>query len=135
MCGGGHWGVSPGQVTEDTEVMICLADSLAQAGAAAGFPANDASFRYSQWYTTRHFDVGPAMKNAFRLSGSASDMERRSLTCNKDNVGNAALSRVVPLGVWAFGRKLNVEQLVEAAKADCKLSHPNNTMTVANAVY
>jgi len=135
MCGGGHWDIGPGQVTDDTEVMICLADGLAKSGAAAGYNANDVCFRYSQWYTTKPFDVAPAQKNAFRLAGSSSDMERRSLTCNKDNLGNGALMRAVPLAVWAVGRQLNATQLVDAAKADARLSHPNVTITTANAVY
>merc|ERR1719183_2540340 len=50
MCGGGLWGVAPGQVTGHTELMVCLAEGLSEAPRPLReFPLEDLATRYGKW--------------------------------------------------------------------------------------
>merc|ERR1719235_920175 len=71
MCGGGMWTVAPGQVTDDTELTICLADALAAAGSAPAFPEAEVADRYGAWFVSRPFDCGISCKNAFSGASTA----------------------------------------------------------------
>lgn len=54
IMGGGPLGLAPGQVTDDTHMAICLADSLADLGR---FSAEDVAGRYVEWMHAA-FDIG-----------------------------------------------------------------------------
>lgn len=134
MCGGGCHSVAPGQVTDDTELTICLADGLATCNGKS-FPANEVAHKYCEWGSSQPFDIGNATKKVFcSRQALATDCERRALG-NVDSQANGALMRCVPLAIWAFGRGLSVEELAEVAAADARLSHPDHTVIAANVAY
>jgi ADP-ribosyl-[dinitrogen reductase] hydrolase len=60
-------------------------------------------------------------------------MWRASAAKNADSKANGALMRAMPLGTW--GWRLDEEDLVAAASADSRLTHPNPTCQHASAVY
>eukprot|EP00929_Paragymnodinium_shiwhaense_P050601 TRINITY_DN25483_c0_g1_i1.p1 TRINITY_DN25483_c0_g1~~TRINITY_DN25483_c0_g1_i1.p1 ORF type:complete len:574 (+),score=147.28 TRINITY_DN25483_c0_g1_i1:100-1821(+) len=134
MCGGGHWSLAPGQVTEDTELTICLAEALTTA-TGQEFPSYEVTRQYGEWAASRPFDMGSTTnKAAFSRGASASDMERRALGFEA-NCSNGALIRCMPLAVWGVGRAMSPEDLGQAVRADARLSHPNFTCGVAGATY
>ena len=47
---------------------------------------------------------------------------------NMNSKANGALMRITPLAVW--GHQLSEEQLVQAAREDAQLTHPNQTCQV-----
>ena len=62
MVGGGCWRVAPGQITDDGELALCLARSLAGAQAVDWDKVADA---YVGWFNSGPFDCGNATGNAF----------------------------------------------------------------------
>ena len=62
MIGGGPFGLTPGEWTDDTSMALCLATSLVETG---GFDPADQMLRYQQWAESgylssngRCFDIG-----------------------------------------------------------------------------
>eukprot|EP00927_Polykrikos_kofoidii_P063069 TRINITY_DN57878_c0_g1_i1.p1 TRINITY_DN57878_c0_g1~~TRINITY_DN57878_c0_g1_i1.p1 ORF type:complete len:577 (+),score=109.58 TRINITY_DN57878_c0_g1_i1:110-1840(+) len=135
MCGGGAKQVAAGQVTDDTELMLCLADSLAANGASKTFPSDTVARSYGEWAMSRPFDIGVATRNAFGRMSSASDMARRAMCNNADSDTNGTLSRCTPLAVWGVAYGLSPPAFADVARSDAQLSHPNYVVTDATAAY
>jgi ADP-ribosyl-[dinitrogen reductase] hydrolase len=54
IVGGGPFGLEPGQWTDDTSMMLCLAESLVE---KEGFDSVDQLERYVRWWRNGHFSV------------------------------------------------------------------------------
>jgi ADP-ribosylglycohydrolase len=136
MVGGGCWGTAPGQITDDGEMALCLAQALAGAGT---FSIEKVAAEYLAWYRSPPFDIGATTTAGLRGGEGAPDgaihegMLRAAAAANAGSKANGALMRATPLGVW--GWRLTEEALVTAAMADCRLTHPNPTCLSASAVY
>ena len=55
--GGGVWEVGPGQVTDDSEMALCLLRGLEQ-GAPPALPEEAIATGYADWYNSGPFDIG-----------------------------------------------------------------------------
>jgi ADP-ribosylglycohydrolase len=99
IVGGGPFHLEAGQVTDDTHMAICLADSLVACG---GFDAADVAARYLAW-TQVAFDVGAQTSAALRaIAGgvAARDAGRKIwLERGRNAAGNGSLMRTAPIGV------------------------------------
>ncbi|WP_297206523.1 ADP-ribosylglycohydrolase family protein [uncultured Pluralibacter sp.] len=108
MVGGGPFHLQPGQWTDDTSMMLCLADSLIENG---GSDPADQMRRYINWRDRGHnsctgtcFDIGNTVARALRvfeqtgngLAGSTSE----------SSAGNGSLMRVAPVALLAHGAGL-----------------------------
>lgn len=132
IVGGGPFRVQPGQVTDDTELALALARSLAEVGT---WDADRVAWRYLGWFRSRPFDIGSTTAQAFgdprgEVAGSAAALERRA---NRASQANGSLMRASPLGV--FGWQLPEEQLARIAADDSRLSHPHPLCQAACAVF
>merc|ERR1712151_1028297 len=129
--------LAPGQVTDTTELTVGLAEALqtSVSGGSKGYPLNDAGQAYCEWGQTKPFDISDAVKTAFERTASAPYLMRRALLNTKLNESNGALMRCTPLAAWGVSRKLNLEQIAQAAREDAQLSHSNDIMIEANAAY
>jgi ADP-ribosyl-[dinitrogen reductase] hydrolase len=136
MVGGGPLHTAPGQITDDGELSLCLARALA---GATAFSIEQVAVEYLAWLRSDPFDIGNATTNG--LSGWLAaapgrvheGMWRAAAERNADSKANGALMRATPLGVW--GWRLTEEDLVAAASADSRLTHPDATCQHASAVY
>jgi ADP-ribosylglycohydrolase len=135
MVGGGCWGVAPGQITDDGELALCLARSLA---GAQSLDRDKIARAYVDWFNSQPFDCGTTTANAFGRSGSrgivtadllAENARQRSMASKS----NGALMRSVGLGIWSW--RLSAEDAANAARGDARLSHPNPSCQHANAAY
>ena len=57
MPGGGVWEVGPGQVTDDSEMALCLLRGL-ETSAPPALPEEAIARAYADWYNSRPFDIG-----------------------------------------------------------------------------
>lgn len=99
--GGGTFGLSAGQFTDDTSMALCLADSLV---AKNTFDARDQIERYCRWWETgensvagRCFDIGHATRSAlmkFQDTGNPIAGSQHPYSA-----GNGSIMRLAPIPI------------------------------------
>lgn len=126
MCGGGVFGLAPGQITDDGELTVALARAIS---GSETFPVKRVASHYRAWYQSNPFDIGNATRTALSADRKsvedclAEAMTQRALAKNASTKANGALMRTAALGIWAAGRSLS--EAIEAARADACLTHPH----------
>jgi len=115
MRGGGIIGVEPGQVTDDSEMMICLYKSIID-------EAPSALEYYKKWMKSKPIDIGITTRKA--LLGIKPTEESQS---------NGSLMRCAPIGFLYQGE--SDEFIAQKAKEDASLTHANTTVQDATACY
>ena len=132
LIGKGPFGLAPGQITDDTELALCLAGSLVRRGR---YDEDDAARSYLWWRQSGPFDVGFATHQAFvaPIAPHEAAAKVMSARASKTTQANGSLMRSSPLGV--FGAGTPRARLAEWARADSRLSHPSDVTQAACAVY
>lgn len=146
MPGGGPHGLAPGQVTDDSELAICLAKGIAEGleEGAGQFSLDRIAKWYGYWINSHPFEVAPAIKTAtnelvyhqfdYNSNGWAEICTKKAETENKHSETNGGLTRITPLAV--FCAKLESEKDVEkVVKAEQKLTHHSNLAVDAAISY
>lgn len=107
-----------GEVTDDTRMAWCLHRALLDAG---GWDAAAARRRYREWYDADPSDADKTVKAA---------MEGEPLL---ESQGNGALTRVMPIALWAADHPEFDWQ--RAAREDAAITHPHPVCGDANVVF
>jgi len=118
LADGGTWDTIAGQPTDDSEMALALARTLAQ---GQRFDEESVRSAYLRWYRSRPFDIGATTSGA--LGGSL----------NHHSQANGSLMRISPLGIFAAGR--DPDTIVAWARADAGITHPNPVCRDAAALY
>jgi len=104
MLGGGVYDAAPGEVTDATEMMLCLAESLADHG---GFEPEDVIERYSAWFESHPRYVSLTVRAALisYRSGTHWDVASRRAfeILGGPTAGNGSLTRCTPVGLLYSG--------------------------------
>ena len=121
MVGGGCHDCEPGEITDDTEMMLCLAESLVSRGV---FDAEDIMRRYVAWFDTDPVDVGITVRTVMLGVKSGTTWERAARRAHevlgRMTAGNGSLMRTAPVAL----RYVNEPQSRAAvALADSALTH------------
>ena len=98
MCGGGHFAWEPGEFTDDTQMALCLAESLVACG---GLDPADVWARWHTWAKSAP-DVGSITRAALRPAQHVGAAERAHEALGR-SAGNGALMRVVPIALAFAG--------------------------------
>jgi len=121
LVGGGWLGLRPGQVTDDTEMALALARSLAEEG---DYDPEAAMSKYLAWFASDPPDVGNtigAVLGAVRRGVPAADAAKGvHESSGGKSAGNGSLMRCAPLAV-RYHREFHA--LWDAATADSRLTH------------
>jgi ADP-ribosylglycohydrolase len=115
---GGHWHTLAGQSTDDSEMALMLARTLAHEGR---YDPASVLAAYRHWYASRPFDAGLATGRA--LAGIGPD---------PDTQANGSLMRASPLGIFAVGRS---DLAADLARQDSRLTHPSPVCQDACAAF
>lgn len=135
LADGGTFDTIAGQPTDDSELALLLARTLVQ---ESGYREEAAARAYAWWLSTRPFDVGNTIRRALSAV-TPDDIEKRRAAdaaraaADPASKANGALMRIAPLGIWAH--RLSVEDTLELARADARLTHPNPSCTDASAIF
>jgi ADP-ribosyl-[dinitrogen reductase] hydrolase len=132
IVGGGPFWVKPGQVTDDTHMAVCLAESLAECGR---YDAEDAARRYVAW-SKKAFDIG----NQTRATLHQVEKGVKALLAghvvweytNRDASANGSLMRCSPLPVF-FAE--DAAALRRAALDDASITHADPRCRLACAAF
>ncbi|WP_084631289.1 ADP-ribosylglycohydrolase family protein [Ferrimonas senticii] len=103
MVGGGPFDLQPGQWTDDTSMMLCLADSLLAQGL---HDPRDQMDRYLRWYhdgenscTGHCFDIGNTVRSALKCYQQHRDGTPYVGACDEFSAGNGSLMRIAPIAL------------------------------------
>lgn len=124
MVGGGWLHLAPGEYTDDTQLMVCIAESIAARG---GFDAEDVIRRFMVWYDGNPKDVGGITDSA--LSRMKRGMSWRDATYAAHlehkgaSAGNGAVMRSVPI---ALLRVHDPNTLMIESRESARLTHWND---------
>ncbi len=120
MLGGGVYDVAPGEVTDATEMMLCLAESLADNGR---FEPEDIMARYGAWLESQPRHVSLTVRAALisYRSGTHWDVASRRAfeILGGPTAGNGSLIRCAPVGLLYCGD----------AELRHEMSHRESTLT------
>ena len=138
MPGGGRIQVAPGQITDDGELTLCLAQALAE---CEKFDLEIIARSYVKWIESHPFDIGfttSSSLGAFRgayvnKESYARIMKKSASQACLYSKANGSLMRITPLGIW--GHNLEVSEIANYARQDTSLSHPNPSCGFAVACY
>lgn len=108
LADGGHFGTIAGQPTDDSEMALMLARSLAEHGR---FDVDAVRKAYIYWLDTEPLDYGLTVRSG--LCGRH----------NPNSQANGALMRISPLGI--FGVNYTLEQVADWASRDAAITHIN----------
>lgn len=100
MIGGGCHGLEPGETTDATDMMLCLAESLADIG---GFDAEDVMDRYLAWFDSVPLDMSLAVRTSLLSYRSGTPWDLASRRAHEilggPTAGNGSLMRCAPLAL------------------------------------
>ncbi|AGE50346.1 ADP-ribosyl glycohydrolase [Acanthocystis turfacea Chlorella virus Canal-1] len=134
--GGGPFRLSPGQITDDSELSLCLARGILDGiSSGEGFNCDRIAKRYAQWLLSRPFDIGKTttaalFKAAQRLessddhTGLANVCRQFAFERNLHSESNGGLMRLSPLIV--FCSRIDDEDMVKCLVIEEQsLTHSN----------
>lgn len=110
MLGGGWLKLRPGQVTDDTQLMLCILESHIESG---GFDPHDIAERFLDWYRTGPVDIGNMTREAcenllygyhFEHAGE----EAWKAAMEDSRLGNGSLMRCAPTGLYRYHDNLHL---------------------------
>ena len=116
LADGGVWGILSGQPTDDSELALMLARTLAK----GSFDEGHILSAYRFWRDSRPFDMGRT--TSMGLAGRP----------DAQSQANGSLMRISPLGI--FGAQRPADAAIWA-RADSRITHPNPVCQDACAVF
>jgi len=133
VVGGGPFGLAAGQITDDTQMAVCLARSLTH---ATPIDRADLAARYVAW-AQHAFDIGNQTRSAIRAMRDGADLASVGRTVWRESgrsaAGNGSLMRTTPIAV-AFA-SASPELIVEEALVDSLLTHADPRCALACAAF
>lgn len=120
MTGSKVWNTLAGQPTDDSEMAMALARSLAELGSYDGMAVRRG---YLAWEASGPFDIGGTIRAG--LAG------QRTL----GSQANGALMRISPLGIFGARAGIAEEQLVAWAQEDARQTHQDPACQETNAIF
>ncbi len=109
MRGGGWLGVKPGQVTDDTEMSLAIAQAI---DTASGWNLPGIAENFLSWMRNKPIDIGSTVRKgivSYRRKGTL------EMPLNDWDAGNGALMRMAPVVIFTLGdeqlfRRCSLEQ-------------------------
>lgn len=130
LADGGTWNTLAGQPTDDSELALALARTLA---GASDYDAEAVAAAYGRWYASHPFDIGGTTSQALSVAHAAKTGKAQAArqAASRDSQANGSLMRVAAIGIWAR----DAAEAAEAAAADSALSHPHPVCAAACASF
>ena len=114
--GGGWLRLKPGQVTDDTEMALCIARAVisSQSWSLEAIAAN-----FAAWLKSRPVDCGDTCRKGIRAYMLSGTLE---VPANKWDAGNGAAMRMLPVALYSLPDR---EMLKKYAQEQAHLTHNN----------
>jgi ADP-ribosyl-[dinitrogen reductase] hydrolase len=133
---GGVFGNGPGQVTDDSELAMCLLRGLCHA--LPHFSDDCIADYYRKWVHSGPFDIGSTTRTALgplwhNPPNPAETARKSAFEYNQQSKSNGSFMRSSPLAV--FCRRFSVEDITKAVFGDVTLTHSSQTVIQAETYY
>jgi ADP-ribosyl-[dinitrogen reductase] hydrolase len=126
MVGGGWLRLKPGQVTDDTEMTLCVARGIVKSGT---WDRRSIAGEFAVWLKSKPIDVGDTCRRGIRNFMLKGDLET---PLNEWDAGNGALMRMAPVALFTLGRN---ELLQLCTLEQAHLTHNNPVSDAACITY
>lgn len=136
MIGGGWLNVAPGEITDDTEMTLAVAEGIVE---SPRDPVPAIGRRFMEWYDSEPKDIGNCCRAVIadaKMNGAKTlqDWHEAAQRVNDDTggrtAGNGALMRTIYVPLY-YG----IEQGSRAASAIGRMTHANDDSTLALIAY
>lgn len=121
LLGGGHWRITPGQVTDDSEMALALLSSMCDNNGI--YDQSKTVDKYIKWHKSCPFDEGITTQRAFDEAETLKDVLRNSRRYNYSSLSNGCLMRIWSLMYYYHSK--SDDEIIVAATRDCEITHPN----------
>ncbi|MFC4034454.1 ADP-ribosylglycohydrolase family protein [Streptomyces polygonati] len=128
MCGGGGW--EPGEATDDTQMAVCVAESLLERG---GLDLPDVFARFQRWAAADPKDVGLQTEDVLTNGLPWDRAAEAHLRTNRRAAGNGALMRAATSGVYFAGH--GRVATMEAGRRLAALTHGDPAAWEGTAIF
>ena len=133
ILGGGPFNIEPGQLTDDSEMMISLLNSICD---NKDYIQDQVALNYIKWYNTNPIDIGNTVKKSLhtrKRASNASDMIQNSKDMNSTSLSNGSLMRIMPVALFCVNKPDKL--LKKLVKQECILTHPNKYVRDFTYIY
>jgi ADP-ribosylglycohydrolase len=132
--GGGYFNLGPAQVTDDSELAMCIMQGLK---ADPGVMNLDHIARfYAQWIQSEPRSLGQTIAKALvplvQDPRASVALDHAKALC-QESISNGGIMRMTPVCVWAH--KLSDAEVVKAAQLEVSMTHSNPTVHRAAGCY
>ena len=117
ITGGGWLHLKPGQVTDDTEMSLCIARAILKSG---GWNLPAVAEEFLAWMRGKPVDMGSTVRRGIRDYLLKGQLETPP---NEWDAGNGAVMRMVPVALFTLGDDQRFRELV-VAQAHLTHNHP-----------
>lgn len=117
IVGGGWLRLKPGQVTDDTDMSLCVARAIV---AANGWTLRGIAEQFAAWLKSKPVDVGDTCRRGIRNFMLKGELET---PFNQWDAGNGAAMRMLPVALFTLGDGGLLETCV-VAQAHITHNHP-----------
>lgn len=114
IAGGGWLRLKPGNVTDDTEMSLCIARALATPGS---WPLRGIADNFATWLKSKPVDVGATCRRGIRNYMLMGTLET---PFNEWDAGNGAVMRMLPVALFTLGDE---RLMADCAVAQAHLTH------------
>lgn len=111
MVGGGWLHLKPGQITDDTQMSLCIARALCSAG---GWDLRAIAEQFVSWMRAKPIDIGATCRRGIRDYMLKGQLETPR---NEWDAGNGGVMRMLPVALFTLGDETLLEKYaVEQAR-------------------
>ncbi|SNB45181.1 ADP-ribosyl-[dinitrogen reductase] hydrolase [Geobacter sp. DSM 9736] len=114
IVGGGWLRLKPGEVTDDTQMSLCIARATVAAG---GWSLTGIADSFAAWLRSKPVDVGETCRRGIRRYMLKGELEA---PFNQWDAGNGAVMRMLPTALFCLGDATLLEQ---CALSQARLTH------------
>ncbi len=123
IVGGGWLGVPAGEVTDDTQMALCIAESIVELGT---FDPADIASGFVDWYHSNPPDIGNTTRASLQAlaNGVSWDMagHQTHLAMRPRDASNGSIMRCAPVALFGRG---DYELLAQASADSSRITHAN----------
>jgi ADP-ribosyl-[dinitrogen reductase] hydrolase len=130
IIGGGWLKVAPGEITDDTQMALCIARSLAERGA---FEADDIAARFVAWHASKPKDIGNTTAHALEQLARGVPWEQAGQRTHEAmrprDASNGSIMRCAPIALYARADPARIAQISADAS---RITHANPLCVAAS---